>query len=659
MDMKLKNRLSRWLLLVLALAVCGCTSLPERAPYADSASACQLGAVSDSAATILPGSRDAPEIATGYISKDLVQTRSFMAITNNPVSTQVACGILQQGGTAADALVAAQMALNLVEPQSSGIGGGAFILYYDVRTGAVIAYDGRETAPAGADQNYLRWKSATDQTTPFPNAQRSGRSIGTPGVLRALELVHAEYGTLPWRQLFAPAIKLARNGFAVPVRMAASISSPVTVSRIRRNPQMAAYFLDAQGQPRVASTMLKNPELAHTFNQIAQHGANVFYQDGPIARAIVASIRSDYAEAGYDNRTTPGVTSLADLANYRAKKRTPVCSDYRQYVVCGMPPPSSGGLAVAETLGVLESFDLARLAPTALDRDGGEPNLTAVHLVIEAENLAYADRNKYVADTDFVTLPGGSWDVLLDKNYLRQRARLIDPLRAMKLPAQPGKFNTLALAAPHTPEHGTSQVSLMDRFGNVAVMTTTIEAALGSFHMTKGFLLNNQLTDFSANPEVNGVAVANRVEGGKRPRSSMAPTLVFRKNADGSRGAFVMATGSPGGATIIQYVVKTLVGVLDWKLDPQQAVAMIDFGGSNFKTIVGGEHPNVQAVAVANGLPGDADPLVHGLRKLGHMVDVAAQSSGLSAIVKLPTGGLAGGADPRREGVVMGDAVHP
>ncbi|MEO7031729.1 MAG: gamma-glutamyltransferase family protein [Herbaspirillum sp.] len=620
----------------------------------DSQAACQVDAVSGSATTILPGSRDAPEIATGYIPKDLVKTRSFMAITNNPISTQIACRILQQGGTAADALVAAQMALNLVEPQSSGIGGGAFILYYDAKTRNVISYDGRETAPAGSNQNYLRWKSATDQTAPMPNAQRSGRSIGTPGVLRALELLQAEHGVLPWHQLFVPAIKLARDGFVVPARMAASISSPATVAMMRRDPQMAAYFLDTLGNPRLFNTVLKNPELAHTFDQIALHGASAFYQDGPIARAIVASIRSDFG-----NSTTAGATTLADLANYRAKKRTPVCSDYRQYVVCGMPPPSSGGIAIAQTLGVLEYFDLSGFAPTALDRNGGKPNVTGVHLVVEAENLAYADRNKYVADTDFVPLPGGNWGALLDKNYLRLRAALINPAHAMRLPAPPGQFNTLPLAAPQTPEHGTTQVSLMDRFGNVAVMTTTIEAALGSFHMTNGFLLNNQLTDFSASPEINGVTVANRVQAGKRPRSSMAPTLVFRKNVDGSRGDFVMATGSPGGATIIQYVLKTLVGVLDWNLDAQQAVAMIDFGGNNFKTVVGGEHPNVDVGSVANGLPGDADPLVHGLRAIGHTVDVTAQSSGLSAIVKLPSGVLAGGADPRREGVVMGDPARP
>ncbi len=646
-----------WMAVVLTLGLAACaTRQGVQAPAAGTTSdACALAETAVGSAAALPGDVGAPEIATGYAPKDVVHARTYMAITNNPVSTKVACDVLKQGGTAADAAIAAQMALNLVEPQSSGIGGGAFILYYDAKTRQVIAYDGRETAPAAADENYLRWKSAADRTPPMPDAMRSGRSIGTPGVLRALELLHAEQGRLPWKELFAPAIRLADDGFVVSPRMAASLADPVAQTHIGRDPEMAAYFLDAAGKPRQAGTRLTNPVLARTFATLAERGADAFYQDGPIARAIVAKIQTRY-----DGNTTPGVTSLRDLADYRAKKRAAVCSGYRDYVVCGMPPPSSGGLAIAQTLGILENFDLARYAPSRMDRNGGRPSVVGVHLVAEAEHLAYADRNKYVADTDFVPLPGGSWNSMLDKTYLRQRATLIRPDRAMPLPAPAGDLGPLPLAAPQTAENGTTHLSLVDRYGNVAAMTTTIEAAMGSYHMTQGFLLNNQLTDFSAAPSVDGEQVANRLQPGKRPRSSMAPTLVFRKNTDGSRGDFVMTAGSPGGAAIIQYVAKTLVGVLDWNMDPQQAVSMVDFGGNNMATMVGGEHPNLDMRAPAGGRPGDADLLVTGLRALGHSVNLAAQSSGLSAIVKpAPDADLAGGADPRREGVVLGDTVRP
>lgn len=620
-------------------------------------SGCQLTGADDAATHILPGDPTAPEVATGYVPKDVVYAHTYMAITNHPLSTKVACDILKQGGTAADAAVAAQMALNVVEPQSSGIGGGAFIMYYDALTRRVIAYDGRETAPAGADENYLRWKSAADHTLPAPDAQRSGRSIGTPGVLRALELVHAEHGKLPWSVLFAPAIRMARDGVAMAPRLAASIAGPAALGHIRRDPELAAYLLDATGQPRQVNTLITNPALAQTFTTLAERGADAFYQDGPLARAVVAEIQSRY-----DGGTTPGVTTLRDLAQYRAKKRPAVCSGYRDYVVCGMPPPSSGGIAVAQSLGMLENFNLSRLAPTEIDGNGGKPSVAGVHLVVEAENLAYADRNKYVADTDFVPLPGGGWQRMLDVNYLRQRASLIAGDRSLPVPVAPGDLGPLPLAAAPTPEHGTTQITLIDRYGNVVSMTTTIEAALGSFHMTQGFILNNQLTDFSAAPSIGGVAVANRLQAGKRPRSSMAPTLVFRKNGDGTRDAFVLATGSPGGASIIQYVVKTLVGVLDWQMDAQQAVSMVNFGGNNAVTMVGSEHPSIDASVPVGGRAGDNDPLVRELRALGHQVNLAAQSSGLSVIATTPRPGgpiLMGGADPRREGVVLGDRDRP
>lgn len=661
----LPPRLSTLALTVIALTLgaCGGGDDPPVAttpPPITPASGCELDGSTGGQAVVLPGDPNAPEQATGYAPKATVYSKTYMAVTNNPVSTKAACDVLKAGGTAVDAAVAAQMVLNLVEPQSSGIGGGTFIMYYDAATKKVIAYDGRETAPAGADENYLQWKSAADQTAPLPNAVRSGRSIGTPGTLRVLELAHKEYGKTAWKELFAPAIKLATDGFAIPPRMAAAISGSATVANIQRDPEMAAYFLNPDGTPRAVNTIIRNPALANVFAAVAADGADAFYKNGPIAQAIVAKVQTTY-----DGNTTPGVTTLDDLANYQAKKRTPVCTTYRQYEVCGMPPPSSGGIAVAQILGIVENYEMSRYAPTLVDQNGGRPSVLGAHLIGEAGHLAYADRNKYVADTDFIALPGGSWESMVNKPYLRQRADLISTVGVLTTPVAAGNLGDVPLSPSMVEERGTTHLSLHDKYGNVVAMTTTIESGLGSYHMTNGFLLNNELTDFSAQPSVGGVLVANRLQPGKRPRSSMSPTLVFRRNADGSRGDFYMTTGSPGGATIIQYVAKTLVAALDWGMDAQQAVSMIDFGGSNgagSAMIVGGEHPDVDTSVPAGGQAGDNDPLVRGLRNLGHTVNIAAQSSGLSAIIRTTVGSsaaLVGGADPRREGVVLGDTFKP
>jgi gamma-glutamyltranspeptidase/glutathione hydrolase len=338
-----------------------------------------------------------------------------------------------------------------------------------------------------------------------------------------------------------------------------------------------------------------------------------------------------------------------DLTAYSAKQRDPLCTPYRDKEVCGMPPPSSGGIAVAAALGILEHFPMSEHKPADMDRNGGKPSVMGVHLISEAERLAYADRDKYVADTDFVPLPAGTPDTLLNSDYLAQRAALISEQHSMGT-AKPGDFQPSPSTPAQVPEHGTSQVSVIDSDGNAAALTTTVESAFGSFHMVDGFILNNQLTDFSAEPAgPDGVPVANRVQPGKRPRSTMAPTLVFDKSPVG-RGPLYATLGSPGGAVIIQFVVKTVVGMLDWGMDPQQAVSMVDFGAANSpKTNVGGEHPNIDTAD-----NGDHDPLVRGLRELGHQVDLADQSSGLSAIVR-GAPGWTGGADPRREGLVMGD----
>lgn len=585
-----------------------------------------------------------PEIATGYRSNMVaVRTSSYAVSTANPLATQAACEVLRDGGTAADALIVAQTVLGLVEPQSSGIGGGAFLLYYDAESKSVEAYDGRETAPKSATENYLRWISDTDQTEPKPTTRASGRSIGVPGALRMLEMVHNEHGRKEWRELFDPAITLADQGLDISARLAQQIAESAKDLAVDENAR--AYFLNPDGTPKPEGTRLTNPAMAKTLGAIATDGADAFYT-GSIAQAIVD------ATATTSGGRTPGQITLEDLAGYQAKKRTPLCTSYRDHDICGMPNPSSGGTAVAATLGILENFDLGELGPTNVDDpNGGVPDAKAVHLITEAERLAYADRDKYVADSDYVPLPGNSTDTLLNEDYLKQRAALIDPGKSMGT-AQPGDFGPVPLSnGGQDKEHGTSHISVADEYGNVAAMTTTVESAFGSFHVVDGFVLNNQLTDFSAQPVgPDGVPLANRLEPGKRPRSSMAPTLVFDLNDDGTRGDVSLVAGSPGGSVIIQFVVKTLVGVLDWGLDPQQAVSAIAFGAANTPaTGIGGEHPNVNA---AN--DGADDPLVKELRALGHQVSVAPQSSGLSTLQRDDSGWI-GGADPRREGAVMGD----
>ncbi|WP_043693727.1 gamma-glutamyltransferase family protein [Nocardia abscessus] len=593
------------------------------------------------------GSKDLstnPEIATGYrANMTPVRTHTFAVSTANPVSTKAACEVLRDGGTAADALIAAQTVLGLVEPQASGIGGGAFLLYYDANTKTVDAYDGREVAPAAATENYLRWISDTDRTEPKPNTRASGRSIGVPGVLRMLEMAHRDHGKTAWRELFDPAIGLADQGFPISPRLAGQIAE--SAKDLAADEDAKAYFLNPDGSPKAAETVLTNPAMAKTLGAVATEGAQAFYT-GAIARDIAA------AAGRSSGGRTPGVITTEDLAGYQAKKRTALCTGYREHEICGMPSPSSGGIAVAATLGILENFDLATMRPDSIDRNGGKPAAQAVHLISEAERLAYADRNKYVADTDFVPLPGNSAQTLLNRDYLRQRAGLIDPNRSMGT-AQPGDFGPVPLGVgPQPPEHGTSHISVVDEYGNAAAMTTTVESAFGSFHLVDGFVLNNQLTDFNADPlGADGVPMANRIQPGKRPRSSMSPTLVFDKAPDGSRGELTHVAGSPGGSVIIQFVVKTLVNMFDWGLDPQQAVSAVAFGAGNSpSTGIGGEHPAINATD-----NGDHDPLVLRLRQLGHQVSVAPQVSGLSALKRTGTDGWIGGADPRREGAVLGD----
>lgn len=610
----------------------------------------------------LPGDPAIPEPQSGYkTGMKAVTARSYMAVTANQRASAAGCEVLKAGGSAVDAAVAIQMVLGLVEPQSSGIGGGAFMLHYNAATKTVQSYDGRETAPAAATENYLRHVSASDTTNPkpdlgssFASTRASGRSIGTPGAVRMLELAHQDNGKMPWADLFQPAIKLATDGFPIGGRMAAAIAG--ARNDLLRDPDATAYFLNPDYSPKALGTVIKNPDYAATLSTIASQGANGLLT-GAVAQSIVNKIKVTSGGATTTVAITPGLTELSDLANYKAVRRPAVCSTYRGYWVCGMGPPSSGGIAVAQTLGILENFDLAAYPPTNINGEGGKPSVMGVHLVSEAERLAYADRNKYVADTDFVPLPGGSTDALLNKSYLASRAAMISTTKSLGT-APAGVFPGHQILGSSAQEgKGTTHMSIVDKQGNVVVMTTTVESGMGSFHFTRGFLLNNQLTDFSFDPTDANGNIANRIGPLKRPRSSMAPTIVFAKAPDGSRGDFVMATGSPGGAAIIQFVVKTVVGALDWKLDAQQATALTNFGSSNGPTTgVGGENPSIDVSN--NGLN---DPLLNGLRALGHTVSFAAQSSGVSTIIRTQANGgpsLTGGADPRREGLVLGDALR-
>jgi gamma-glutamyltranspeptidase/glutathione hydrolase len=553
-----------------------------------------------------------------------------MAAAANPLAAEAGREMLRQGGSAIDAAIAMQAVLTLVEPQSSGIGGGAMIVLWDGKQ--VRTYDGRETAPAGATEKlFLR---ADGQPMSFPQAQIGGRSVGTPGVLRALEMAHEQHGRLPWAKLFEPAIKLAEQGFAISPRLHSLLESdPV----IRKSPDMAKYFLNADGSVKAVGTRLQNPALAAVLKRIANEGPDALYK-GPIAEEIVAKVQ------GHAN---PGSLSLNDLQRYQAKERAPLCTDYKRWQVCGMPPPSSGGIAVAQILGTLQALEtrdprlsLTPLKPVKTDKPAGiEPAPEAVHLIAEAERLAYADRAQYVADTDFVPVPVKG---LVDPGYLASRASLIGErsMGSAKPGTPPGV--QVAYAPDRSPLRiSTSQVVAVDDLGGAVSMTTTIEAAFGSHLMVQGFLLNNQMTDFSFIPEENGQKVANRVEPGKRPRSSMAPTLIFDRHS----GEFVATVGSPGGSQIIEYVAKTTVGLLDWNLDPQSAISLPNFGSRNGPTELE---------------QGQFSPaLIQTLKDKGHAVNEIDMTSGTQAIVRVKDAqgkaSLEGGADPRREGEALGD----
>ena len=555
----------------------------------------------------------APERPSGWIEKRAVESGRFMVAAANPLAVDAGYRILKGGGSAVDAAITVQLVLGLTEPQSSGLGGGAFLLAHDGRNHKLIAYDGREVAPAAATPERFLDKNGKPLT--FPDAVVGGRSVGVPGTVRLLEAAHRKHGKLPWAALFAPAIALAENGFAVSPRLHRLIAAEKDLQ-----PRAQAYFLDADGRPRAIGTILKNPAYAATLRRLAREGADAFYA-GSIAQDIVDTVRG--------HRTNPGDMTLADLANYRVKVRAPVCERYRRYRVCGMPLPSSGGITVLQMLKILEPYDMKSMGPVSF---------WSVHFVSEAGRLAYADRSVYEADPDFYAPPEG----LLDDAYLRARSQSISTTGSLGR-ATPGDPPAIAAPARNAAWGedtalqfpSTSHISVVDQYGNAVAMTTTIEDQFGSRLMTNGgFLLNNELTDFSFVPTDNGKPVANRVEPGKRPRSSMAPTIVYD-----ATGRVYMVAGSPGGSAIINYVTKTLVGVLDWGLDPQRAIDLPNFGSGNGPTEL---EANTSVAALAPKL-----------RALGHEVSVMEHTSGLHAIVRTKRGWI-GGADPRREGTVKG-----
>jgi len=554
-----------------------------------------------------------PEASTGSSPKALATATRHMISAANPYASEAGLEMLRAGGSAVDAAIAAELVLGLVEPQSSGLGGGAFVVHWDRSDKKLETYDGRETAPAAArPDRFLR-----DGTPmPFGAAVNSGLSIGVPGLVRLLEAVHNKHGVLPWARLFEPAIRLAGEGFTVSQRLYFLLRwfGPESF-----DPAARRYFFDVSGSAWPIGYTLRNPEYAATLKAIASGGASAFYE-GPIADAIVVAAR------GAPN--VPGDLARGDLAGYGVKERPPLCFTYRARKICSMGPPSSGGLTIGQTLELLEPLDLGRGRDAAMSPG-------AMHLIAEAEKLAFADRDRFIADPEFVAVPEG----LLERAYLDKRRTLIAPERTMERPAagEPPGLAKRALGADATLESsGTSHISVIDGDGNAVAMTATIEGVFGSGVWARGFLLNNELTDFSFLPaDQQGRAIANRVEAGKRPRSSMAPTIVF-----GDKGEVEAVLGSPGGPRIILFVVKALIALVDWDLDAQAAAALLNFGSMG-----GAVEIEYDRSAVWYALK---------LKTLGHEVAPHIMNSGLHIIVARG-GRLEGGADPRREGVALGD----
>ncbi|RPD84247.1 gamma-glutamyltransferase [Neisseria weixii] len=583
---------STWTLSILAalvLAACAQSSEPKPA--------------------VVSADTHAPEQGTGLTDQKLVQAKEFMAASANPLATEAGYEILKRGGSAIDAMIAMQTTLSLTEPQSSGLGGGAFLVYWDNKAKKLTTFDARETAPKSATPQLFLDENGKPLT--FMKAVVGGRSVGVPGIPKLLEDTHKRYGKLPWQSLFDKPIQLAEQGFAVSPRMSQSIEQ--NKESLQRYPQTAAYFLP-NGAPLAAGTVLKNPEFAQSVKLLATQGSAPFYTGKP-AQNMVNTITG-----AADN---PGKITLADFKNYRVIERTPVCSPYREYEVCGMGAPSSGGIALNQILGILQTQDMKKL---------GAENIHSWRWIGDASRVAFADRDYYVADPDFVTVPTKA---LISQSYLDSRAQEIRATDKALPQINAGKLSNQFAAGKAVELPSTSHIVVVDKEGNVVSMTTSIENAFGSTLMANGYLLNNELTDFAFNPaNAEGKVVANSVAGGKRPRSSMAPAIVMKN------GEPYLAVGSPGGSRIIGYVAKTLVAHIDWGMDIQTAISLPNMlnRGSTYEI--------EQDTAAAARAPQ--------LEQLGYKVQVRDLNSGVQGIV-IGKNGLQGGADPRREGKVMGD----
>lgn len=585
-----------------------------------------------------------PEGSSSLSHKPGWATKNFAVAAANPLAVQAGYQILQAGGSAVDAAVAVQMVLTLVEPQSSGIGGGAFLLHFNGNQ--TEAFDGRETAPAAVNERLFM--GADNEPLSFRAAVVGGRAVGTPGTVRMLELAHRQYGKLAWRQLFEPAIALAEGGFKISARMSTLLARETLLKQDR---VAAEYFYDRQGKAWPQGHVLKNPELGAVFRRLAEQGSRALHE-GEIAQAIVDKVQK--------HPSNPGLLTLADLAGYQAKKRAPLCFEHavpaanptgskrKTYLICGMPPPSSGAIAMGQILGILGNQHAESLPPEQNARELS-PSADWLHLYTEASRLAFADRALYLGDPDFVAPPAGSWMSLLEPAYLASRAQLIASGPGAKRmqsapPGMPGGIKSSLGSMPEQPEYGTSHVSIVDAQGNALAMSTTIEDGWGARQMVNrgkglagGFLLNNELTDFSFSPtDSQGAPIANRVQPGKRPRSSMSPTLVFER----ATGQHVLSVGSPGGAYIIHFTTKALYGMLHWGLDAQAAINLPNFAAFQGPTLLEAQR--------------FSGTTVQALKARGHSVIELPMASGIQAI-QSTTLGLFGGADPRREGVVMGD----
>jgi gamma-glutamyltranspeptidase/glutathione hydrolase len=550
-----------------------------------------------------------PEAATGFQTKKAVHGKEFMIAAANPYASHAGFTILEQGGSAVDAAIAVQLVLTLVEPQSSGIGGGTFMLHWDNKRKEMTTFDGRETAPAAATSELFL--DSQGKPLKWSDAVVGGRSVGVPGVMATFKKAHNKYGKLPWSTLFNQAITLAENGFVVSPRLEKLLSLKWNPG-IHKLSEINQYFFP-NGNSVKAGDILKNSKLAKVYRSIAKDGVDVFYH-GWIAKKIVDTVQN--------SPIAPGLLSMKDMAAYQAKERSPVCGPYREFTLCGMAPPSSGGVAVIQILAQLQRFHLENYPINS-----GQ----AIHLYTQSSRLAFADRERYMADTDYVSVPV---EGLISREYLAKRSALINPKQDMAKAHAGIPDGAVALTDGNTLERpSTSHLSILDAQGNAISMTSSIENAFGSALMVEGFILNNQLTDFSFTPKKNDQLLANRVQANKRPRSSMAPMMIFNKDH-----SLKLLVGSPGGSRIINYVSQTIIGVLDWHLNPQEAINLPKITNRNYVT------------TLERGTTAQA--LKPGLEAKGHTVRIRDLNSGLH-VIELTKSGLVGGADPRREGVVL------